>query len=304
MTTVTLHMAALILAGLLWRRLRPGGLDPDTVRAALAGSVYYLFLPALILKVLWSAPLGLESLRLAATAGGTLLAALALTALGCRWCHADRRVTGALLLAGAWPNATYMGLPVLASLFGTAGEAIAIQYDLFACTPLLLTLGVSLAQRFGTGGGDWHPVGALLRVPPLWAALAGVALHLAGIPVLAGVRDGLALAGAAVVPLMLFSLGLSLRTDTWRAAQWRPLALVAGVQLLCAPALALGLGRLLGLQGVAWQGAVLEAAMPSMVLGLVFCDRFGLDSALYAAAVTLTTVLSLATLPLWFAVLA
>ncbi|MEJ2392210.1 MAG: AEC family transporter [Gammaproteobacteria bacterium] len=48
---------------------------------------------------------------------------------------------------------------------------------------------------------------------------------------------------------------------------------------------------------------VMEAAMPSMVFGIVLCDRFNLDSALYAAAVTLTTALSIVTLPLWHAVL-
>ncbi len=302
MTTVTLHMAALILAGLLWRRLRPGGLDPEAVRTALTSSVYYLFLPALILRVLWTAPLGLDSLRLSATAGGAVLAGLALTALGCRWCAARRPVTGAMLLAGAWPNATYMGLPVLASLFGQAGEAVAIQYDLFACTPLLLTLGIHLAQRFGNTQAAAHPLHALLRVPPLWAAAVAVALNAAGVPAVAGVIDGLRLAGAAVVPLMLFALGLSLRTDTWRAGQWRPLLVVAAVQLVLLPPLAHGLGRLLGLSGIALQGATLEAAMPSMVLGIVLCDRFGLDSALYAAAVTLTTALALLTLPLWFAV--
>jgi len=45
---------------------------------------------------------------------------------------------------------------------------------------------------------------------------------------------------------------------------------------------------------------VLEAAMPSMVLGLVLCDRFRLDTTLYALAVTVTTLLSLLSLPLWF----
>jgi predicted permease len=40
--------------------------------------------------------------------------------------------------------------------------------------------------------------------------------------------------------------------------------------------------------------------MPSMVLGIVFCDRYGLDTALYAAAVTVTTALSLITLPFWY----
>lgn len=49
--------------------------------------------------------------------------------------------------------------------------------------------------------------------------------------------------------------------------------------------------------------AVMEMAMPSMVLGIVFCDRYRLDSALYAMAVTLTTLLSLFTLPFWYGVL-
>jgi len=44
---------------------------------------------------------------------------------------------------------------------------------------------------------------------------------------------------------------------------------------------------------------IIEGAMPCMVLGLVLCDRFKLDSSLYAEAVTLTTILSLFTLPLW-----
>ena len=49
--------------------------------------------------------------------------------------------------------------------------------------------------------------------------------------------------------------------------------------------------------------AVLDLAMPSMVLGIVLCDRYQLDSSLYAMAVTVTTALSLIALPLWYEVL-
>jgi predicted permease len=45
--------------------------------------------------------------------------------------------------------------------------------------------------------------------------------------------------------------------------------------------------------------AVLDLAMPSMVLGIVFCDRYRLDSSLYAMTVTVTTALSLISLPIW-----
>ena len=44
----------------------------------------------------------------------------------------------------------------------------------------------------------------------------------------------------------------------------------------------------------------MEAAMPSMVIGVVICDRYGLDTSVYAAAVTVSTLLSLITLPMWY----
>jgi len=43
--------------------------------------------------------------------------------------------------------------------------------------------------------------------------------------------------------------------------------------------------------------------MPCMVLGIVVCDRYRLDSSLYAMAVTVTTAISLITLPFWHSVL-
>ena len=49
--------------------------------------------------------------------------------------------------------------------------------------------------------------------------------------------------------------------------------------------------------------AVLDIAMPSMILGIVLCDRYKLDSSLYATAVTLGTALSLVSLPLWYKLL-
>lgn len=39
--------------------------------------------------------------------------------------------------------------------------------------------------------------------------------------------------------------------------------------------------------------------MPCMAMGVVFCDRYRLDTAFYAMATTLSTVLAMLTLPLW-----
>lgn len=304
MLGVMTQMGALIACGVVWSRLRPGGLQAGETRRVLTTLVYYLLLPALVLKVLWAAPLGLVSIQIAAVAGMTVVAALALTALSCRICRPDRAATGAMMLAAAWPNAVYLGLPILDRLFGEPGRAVAIQYDLFGALPLLLTVGVLIARYYGDRGDD--QVGALrglFAVPSIWAAMLAVSLNLSGVSIPPWLDDWLGFLGYAVTPLMLFSLGLALVFDRFRVRDMPALATVTLVQLLAAPLVALGLVLGLEMEGVPALGTVLEAAMPAMVLGLVFCDRFGLDTGLYAAAVSLTTAISLVTLPLWFAFL-
>ncbi len=68
MHTVILHMAALIACGVIWRLLWPGGLDADITRHVLTSLVYYLLLPALVIQVLWKAPLGIGSLGIGGSA--------------------------------------------------------------------------------------------------------------------------------------------------------------------------------------------------------------------------------------------
>lgn len=295
--------AILIVCGVLWRLFTPQGLDADTLRNSLTSVVYVLLLPALVLVVLWRASLSLDALRVA------FLAMLGIgVGMGSAWLWFRRKrpagaALGALLLAAAFPNATYMGLPVLEASLGPWARAVAIQYDLFACTPLLLSVGVMMAQHYGGSESRAHPLHNLLRVPPLWAAILGVGFNLGGVPLpslFGGVMDMLA---AGVVPLMLFSLGLGLR---WGSGWGQRLSLVLPVvfiQLLLTPLLVWGASDITGLSGSVRTAVVLEAAMPSMVLGIVLCDRYRLDSSLYAMAVTLSTALSVFTLPLWFSLL-
>lgn len=304
MLGVMTQMGALIVCGVAWSRLRPGGLGADETRRVLTTLVYYLLLPALVLKVLWASPLGMVSVQIASVAAATVLAALALTALACRVCQPSRAAIGAMMLAAAWPNAVYLGLPILDRLFGDEGRAVAIQYDLFGALPLLLTVGVVIARHYGDRvGAAVGPLRGLFAVPSIWAAILAVTLNLSGVAIPLWLDEWLGFLGHSVTPLMLFSLGLALVFDRFRWRDIPALATVTVIQLIMAPLVALSLVVGLGMQGVPAMGTVLEAAMPAMVLGLVFSDRFGLDTGLYAAAVTLTTAVSLVTLPLWFAFL-
>ncbi|MBI3774006.1 MAG: AEC family transporter [Gammaproteobacteria bacterium] len=304
MLDVLLQMAFLVVCGVVWRVAKPGDLDVDQIRQALTGLVYYLLLPALVLNVLWQAPLSLDAPRVALSAASGVIGGLLLSWAICRKQKMPHTMVGAVMLAAAFPNATYLGLPVLEAVLGPSmGRSVAIQYDLFACTPLLLTVGLSVARYYGTSTTPMHPAAAIVKTPPLLAAVLAVVLNLAGVPLPDVIHNWLGLMAGAVSPLMLIALGMSLRWDTLRIAHAWPILIVSVIQLVLMP-IWVGLAALLfGLSGNTLAGVVLEAAMPSMVLGIVICDRYGLDTSLYAAAVTSTTALSFVTLPLWFSVL-
>jgi predicted permease len=71
------------------------------------------------------------------------------------------------------------------------------------------------------------------------------------------------------------------------------------IRFVFAPLVVWGAAVLVGLEGDVLGAVVLEAAMPSMVLGVVICDRYRLDTALYATTVTLSTAASVMVLPIW-----
>jgi len=302
---IIVQMGGLILCGVGWRHLRPAGLEPVVTRKVLTSVVYYLLLPALVVSVLWRADMGSKTLLIALCGLFAVIAGLLLSLVLCRLCSARPAVNGAVILAATFPNVTYLGLPVLEATFGPWARSVAIQFDLFACTPLLFTVGVLVAARYGTAqAGAAHMVRELIRIPALWAAIVAVTLNLAGVPIPSLLGGFLGLLERGVVPLMLFSLGLSL---TWNRDQWRTLPTLIPVivlRLLVVPAGVTLFASAVGLSGDWRTAVVMEAAMPSMVLGIVFCDHYNLDVTLYATAVSVTTALSLVSLPMWFAWLA
>jgi len=304
MNSTLIQMTLLMACGVGWRILKPGGLTAEQTRLVLTTFVYYLLLPAMVLEVLWTADIGLQSFQYAILGVGCIVLAIFCTwIIGILFKFEDKRL-GAMILAAAFPNVTYLGLPVLEQAFGSWARSVVIQIDLFAAAPIVFTLGIVIARHYGEDTAT-KPKSALLflNAPPFWAAAIAVILNLNGLvaPVwFAGVLQKLS---AAVVPLMLVSLGLAL---SWKVVTARNIPYVMPVvliKMLLMPLFAIVLVSYLPMEGKYKAAAVLDMAMPSMVLGVVFCDRYRLDSALYAMTVTVTTALSLITLPFWHNVL-
>jgi malate permease and related proteins len=304
MSITLIQMALLLASGVCWRILKPAGLSAEHTRHVLTSFVYYLLMPAMILEVLWTAKLGINSIYY----GFIGICSISI-AMFCIWltgilCRFESKRLGAILLA-AVPNVTYLGLPVIEQMFGDWARSIVIQIDLFAVAPLVFTLGIAVARYYGEDRyTDKTPIWLFFNAPPFWAAGIAIILNKNNILAPAWFFGALKQLSAAVVPLMLFSLGLAL---SWQAVKVRNIPYlipVIAVKMFLLPLMAYSLFSLVpSIDSQSKAVATLDLAMPCMVLGVVFCDRFRLDSALYAMTVTITTALSLITLPFWYTIL-
>lgn len=305
MTTTLIQMTLLMLCGAGWGVFCPNRLTAAQTRLVLTTVVYYVFLPAMVLDVLWKAEIGWQSLQYSALGCFSIVFGIALSWVAAQLLRYKKPQTGAMMLAAAFPNVTYLGLPVLEQTFGPWARSVVIQIDLFAAAPMVFTVGIMLSRHYGESDSEEKPKSlfGFFNAPPFWAAFLAVVLNLNHIEAPLWLSGLLQKCSGAVVPLMIFSLGMAL---SWRAVHLRSLPYILPViiiKLLLMPWAASGLIDTMTLTAQYKAAAVMDVAMPSMILGIVFCDRYRLDSALYATAVTVTTALSLMTLPFWYGIL-
>jgi malate permease and related proteins len=302
MQEILLSFGLIILAGVLFKRFMPLGIDADTLRLAINVSVLNLFLPVLCVKILYLSVINSEIILIPAAGIVTMLTTLVL-AMGV-YSLLGRKIDlapsekGVLILAAVFGNVTYLGLPILTGLYGDESAKYALYYDLLATTPLLWLVGASLASRYGGGKGFSvrKALKTIISLPPVWGILAGIALQVSGIKLPSFFMNALEMLGSLVVPLMIFSIGLALTVPPVKHAYIVIPAVV--IKLIISPAVALVVAKVLGITGIALASSVIEGSMPTMVLSLLIAARFRLDVSLAAFIILVSTVLSFFTLPL------
>ena len=298
MLLALLQMALLIAAGLVWKHVAPKHIAVSSHRRAITDLVFYLLLPALVLDIIWRTPPSELSPQISLLALCGIGVGLLLMWLSLQFITISNKQKGALLLAAAFPNATYLGLPVLTAVLGDYSQAVVVQYDLFACTIVLLSGGMLLAHHYGDHDVEVHPLQELTKIPALWAVAIGLILSFSGIEQPDFLHTSLSTLAGGVVPLMLIVLGMSIRWSNLRLRLMPLLSLVVLISLILVPLTVYSLGTGLGLESKLLTPVTLLAAMPTMIFGIVICERYQLDGEIYAAAVTLTTLTSIVTLPL------
>lgn len=296
------ELAPLILligAGYGWQKLSPGGLDAAAVRRHVNALLIYLLVPALVFRVMVHAPLDRKLLQVV-TSGWIGIAFAGLLAYGLHRLLASATTLpastrGALVLAAIFGNGLGAALPVVHGLYGGRQDSLALGFELLATIPLSWTLGVYVAIRFGSGAAV-NPLRQILSLPPIWAIVLALAFNLLAVPVPAFVDHALEMLGKGVIALMLLTLGMALDFRPNRA--WRWIALPVAIRIGGGLATGLVMGSLFGMPAEDHAALIWICAAPTFMMGLVYCDRFGLDTPAFALAMSASVLVYLAGVPL------
>jgi malonate transporter and related proteins len=257
--------------------------------------VYFILFPALLINAIvktrldLGAALPLLGTAFAAMAGGMLLGLLPRPFLKMPG------LTFASLFQCGYRFNSYIALAVAGMLFGAPGIAT-MGLIVGAAVPLANLVSVWMLARHGEVG-LWREVA---RNPLIWGTAAGFLLNLAGFVPPAPLQAFLGRLADASIALGLITVGAALRLDGAAAVRGISLWLLA-VKLLALPLIAAVVGRLLGLDGLNYQVAVLFAALPTASSAYILAMRMGGDGRSVAWLISATTLGSMLTLPLWAA---
>lgn len=192
-------------------------------------------------------------------------------------------------------NVAFMGFPIVSALLGP--EAL-FYNSLFNIPFYLVSYSLGVVMISGKSAGALKPKTVLL-CPPLIAALIAAVIVLVKIPFPAPVVTAATTLGNMTTPGAMLIIGASLGQMSLKEVfgDWRAYA-YAVVKLISGPVVCWAVLRLFVTDPLVLKLAVILAAMPSAMNATMMALQFGGHEKVASRGVFITTILSLATIPL------
>jgi len=185
-------------------------------------------------------------------------------------------------------NTGNLGLPLAFFAYGELGLGLAVV--VFAVMSFLaFSVGIWLVS----GGASPR---AAVKEPMLWATVLGAVFLAQGWHTPDWITRSLSLIGQMAIPLMLITLGVAvarLKPGRFGQAVWLSAAKL-GICLAAGTAA----GHAFGLEPVAFGVLVLQLATPVAVTSYLLAERYKADAEAVAGLVVVSTLMSVATLPI------
>lgn len=288
----TIILFLLILVGVVCAKT--GLLDTEKSKT-LSTILIYVVSPAVIIngfqQELTSAHLFGLLMSLLLSIAGYLVAVLLSKALVRPTESYDYAVARFLII---FPNCAYMGIPLISGLFGTEGvfylSAHFAMFNLVAFTHgvLLMTQGKEKIRLH-------HIVS-----PPLISVAVGLVLFLLRVRLPELLSQPVGLLAGMNSPLAMLIAGVSISKTNFAGLRKNLLRIlgITSVKLLAVPLALCAICAFLPIDPIVRLTAIVAMACPSAALSIIFAVKYEHDDVFASEVFTVTTLLSVATLPL------
>jgi malonate transporter len=270
---------------------------------------YNVAMPALLFITIAQEPARnlLEWRFLMAFGGGSVLCfALVFLAVRIVWGRglASSTIQG---MAAAMTNTGFVALPILHSIYGQPAVLPAAIATVFVAAVMfpasVILLESERGSPLGSSGRSAVLVKQIALNPMVLSTLIGLAWTVAGLPMPASLAAYMNIFAAALTPCALFAIGLGLSVEGIRSNLMASIGLTV-VKLIIMPMIVYGLCLASGLNPLYTIAAVICAAVPTAKTVYILAGEYKVEEPLVAATVSITTLVSVATLMGWLYALA
>ena len=261
--------------------------------------VFYTLLPLMLFYNIYSSNLrggaGLQSLALALS---VLLVLFLLTWAFIKRVEPMNSRRGVMIQASFRSNFLLLGMPLIQELCPGADLAV-VSIMLAIVVPCYNALAVVTLETFSRKHINIrHILLGIAKNPLIVASVAGLLANLSGLRLPDCLENPISQLGASASPVALLLLGAQFEFRDVRLHR-RNLAICTALRLLVYPCAALSLAALTGLKGPEFAVLISVFATPTAVSSFSMAAQMGGDPDLADSAVTVTTMLSAATMFFW-----
>lgn len=268
--------------------------------STLTRTAYYVFVPAFIFQAISTAEIQFDvALKMVCfIVVSHLLAVFIAGGIG-RILGRSKEMVAAFVMIASFGNVGNYGLAMIRFHLGEQAMVPATLYFVaITISAFVVCVGAAGWAHGGSKGAIW----GVLKTPALWALPPALLVSAGGVTVPLMLSRMIGLLAEAMIPVMLFALGLqlleqrriSLTTDVW---------LASGIRLLLVPAIAFVVAIPFALSSVESAAGILQAGMPTAILVAIIAKENDIVPNFVTSVVVVSTLVSLVTLTLLMVVL-
>jgi malate permease and related proteins len=190
-------------------------------------------------------------------------------------------------------NVGFMGLPVIASVFGATGAL----YTSIILIPMRLFMWTSGLSLF-TSSDKKQQLRQLATHPAIWAVILGFAYLFSPVRLPEFLSGSINVIGSCLTAMSMIVVGSILSEVNFRSLLDKACFYYSAFRLILIPAITFVVLRLMSIDPVVTGVAVLASGMPAATITAMLAKKYGADSAFASKLIFVSTLLSLVTLPI------